>query len=147
MYIISALSLHGLSSFRTPMEHHTHPLGWAHPTLQNTALENCIIRLAHDTRHVGWYLICNHVPFKFIRLFYTPSTAFISYISGIPKPPLPQFTTFNFISPHTMHKPLSLKPLHCRNLWRSQLVPRRTLKDLQVLFCANDVEWIRTVGL
>jgi hypothetical protein len=39
MYIISALDLCGLFSSRTPMEHHTHPLGGAHPTLGTTALE------------------------------------------------------------------------------------------------------------
>jgi hypothetical protein len=39
MYIISALGLSGLFSSRNPMEHHEHPLGCAHPTLETTGLD------------------------------------------------------------------------------------------------------------
>jgi hypothetical protein len=38
MYIISALGLHGLSSSLTPMEHHAHPLGCTHLTLETTGI-------------------------------------------------------------------------------------------------------------
>jgi hypothetical protein len=36
MYIILALGQRGLFSCRTPMEHHAHTLGCAHPNLEST---------------------------------------------------------------------------------------------------------------
>jgi hypothetical protein len=48
IYIILTLGLYGLFSSRTPMEHRAHPLGWAHPNLETTALDHRVGVGSHE---------------------------------------------------------------------------------------------------
>jgi hypothetical protein len=57
MYIISALGLCGLFSSRTPMEHHAHPLGCAHPTLETTDVDNHRPSLEYTVEPVSAHLM------------------------------------------------------------------------------------------